>query len=224
MTRILPCLIALLLLLVACSPATQVLDDNLLRDDSLLSGVPCAAPCFRGITPGVTTWADALTIIEDDAEFDNIQTRSAEEGSRVMQATWQQGADAPGCCQMVTEDGETIAMVFLQTAPQHSMSELIEVHGVPTWLTGQEFEEDQAVVSLVYPDVPMIVYAFVAGAAEGMLSESSPLVAVLYLTQDAMDLFLQTVGMHGWDGYDSYSSYMEGELEMTPAVTLTPTP
>ena len=208
----------------ACAPATQLVDDNLLRDDGLLGGVPCAAPCFRGITPGVTSWADALTIIEDDAEFDNIQIQSGEEGSKVMQVTWQQGAEAPGCCQMVTEDGETVALVFLRTAPQHNMADLVEVHGEPAWLTGQEFEEDQAVVNLVYPDLPMIVYAFVAGAAEGALSASSPLVGVLYLEQDAMDLFLQTVELHGWEGYGSYGSYMDGEWEVTPSVTLTPTP
>ena len=224
MTRFPAFLVALLLLLAACSQATVLLDDNLLRDNSLVTGEPCIAPCFRGITPGETTWADALTIIEDDPEFENVQTQGPEEGGTVIQVSWQQGADAPGCCQMVTEDGETVALVFLRTAPVHSVADLFGAHGEPTWLTGQEFPDEQAVMSLVYPEVPMIVYAFVEGAAEGVLNAGSELVGTLYLAPGAMELLLQTTNLHLWEGYGSYSSYMDGDWEVTPSVTLTPTP
>lgn len=224
MTRASFCLVALLLLLVACSPATVLRDDNLLRDDSLITGEPCAAPCYRGITPGETSWADALTIIEDDPEFENIQTQGPEEGGTVIQVSWQQGADSPVCCQMVTEDSETVALIFLRTAPLHSLADLIEAHGEPDWLTGQEFPDEQAVISLVYPAVPMIVYAFVEGAEEGVLNAGSELVGTLYLAAESMELLLQTTELHRWEGYGSYRSYMEGELESTPSVTLTPTP
>jgi len=224
MRRFAPCLFALALLLVACAPETVLLDDTLLRDDSLITGEPCAAPCFRGITPGETAWADALTLIEDDAEFHNIQQQGPAEDSPVIQIAWQQGSDAPQCCQMATEDGETVAYVFLRTAPTHTLGDLIEVHGPPAWLTGQELSEDQAVMTLVYPEVPMLNYVFVAGAAEGALSAGSELVASLYLAPPAMELVLQTGELHRWEGYDSYRAYMDGELELTPSVTLTPTP
>ncbi len=224
MTRASLPLIALLLLLVACTPATVLRDDNLLRDDSLLTGEPCAAPCFRGITPGETSWADALTIIEDDPEFENIQTQGPEEGGTVIQVSWQQGPDSPDCCRMVTEDSETVALIFLQTAPLHSLADLIEAHGDPDWLTGQDFPDEQAVMSLVYPDASMIVYAFVEGAEDGVLDAGSELVGTLYLAAESMELLLQTTELHKWEGYGSYRSYMEGELEITPSVTLTPTP
>ena len=224
MTRVSFCLVVLLLLLVACSPATVLRDDNLLRDDSLITGEPCAAPCFRGITPGETSWADALTIIEDDPEFENIQTQGPEEGGTVIQVSWQQGADSPVCCQMVTEDSETVALIFLRTAPLHSLADLIVAHGDPVWLTGQDFQDEQAVMSLVYPAVPMIVYAFVEGAEAGVLDAGSELVGTLYLAAESMELLLQTTELHQWEGYGSYRSYMEGEPEITPSVTLTPTP
>ena len=35
---------------------------------------------------------------------------------------------------------------------------------------------------------------------------------------------MQTTELHRWEGYGSYSDYMEGEWEVTPSVTLTPTP
>ncbi|MCE2489638.1 MAG: hypothetical protein J4G17_06645 [Anaerolineae bacterium] len=205
MTRILPCLIAILLLLVACSPETLLRDESLLSDESLLTGEPCAAPCFRGITPGETSWVDALTIIEDEADFDNIQTQGPAEGSSVIQASWQQGADSPVCCQMVTEDGEIVSLVFLRTAPTHTLDDLFGIHGEPTWLTGQEISEDQAVVSLVYPDQPMIVYAFVAGTAEGQLAAGSEVVGALYMEAGSVDLLVQTTELHRWEGYGSYS-------------------
>ena len=224
MTRVVPCLFALTLLLVACSTGTVLIDEALFQDDSLITGEPCAAPCFRGITPGETAWTDALTLIEDDPEFDNIQKQGPEEGETTIQVSWQQGPDAPGCCQMVTEDGETIALIFLRTAPNHTVGELIDVHGAPDWLTGQEFSEDQAVISLVYQDVAMIIYVFVAGVEEGTLSATSELIGSLYLAPDSVDLLLQTTELHSWEGYGSYKYYMEGELEVTPSVTLTPTP
>ena len=224
MKRIAPGLVALLLVLVACSPATVLIDEKLLQDDSLLSGEPCAAPCFRGITPGESSWVDALTIIEDDAEFENLQKQGPAEGETVIQLSWRQGADAPDCCQMVTEDGETVELIFLRTAPDHSLGQLIDVYGEPAWLTGQEFGEDQAVMSLVYPDVPMIIYVFVPGAADGELHAASELVGSLYLAADSVELFLQTAELHAWEGYGSYRYYMDGEPELTPAVTLTPTP
>ena len=224
MTRVLPLLIATLLLLAACTPETVLRDESLLTDEALLTGEPCAPPCFRGITPGETFWADALTIIEDEADFDNIQTQGPAEESDVIQVSWQQGADAPVCCQMVTENGETVSLVFLRTAPTHSLGQLFEARGEPTWLTGQEITEDQAVVSLVYPDLLMIVYAFVAGTAEGAISAGSEVVGVLYLEPGSVELLVQTTELHRWEGYGSYSDYMEGEWEVTPSVTLTPTP
>ncbi len=224
MRRLAPCLIALLLLLVACTPETVLRDENLLHDDSLITGEPCAAPCFRGITPGETSWTDALTIIEDDAEFANFEKQGPEEDGTVIQLSWQQGPDAPGCCQMVTEDGETVALVFLRTAPDHTLGQLIDAHGAPDWLTGQEYSEDQAVMSLIYQDAPMIIYVYVAGMEEGELNAGSELIGSLYLAPNSVDLLLQTTELHAWDGYGSYKFYMEGDLEITPSVTLTPTP
>jgi hypothetical protein len=211
-----------LILLTACAPPPNLRDDTLLNDRSLITGEPCAAPCFRGITPGETAWQDAITIIEDDSDFKNVQTQNAE-NSKSIQAAWQQG-DNQVCCQMATEDGETVSLVFLRTAPNMKLSELIEAHGEPTYLVGSEFTSDQAIISLVYPDVPMVIYVFVEGAEKGELSESSEIIGVLYFTQAEMELLIKTTDLHAWDGYKSYQEYNASEFEVTPSITLTPTP
>ncbi|MBZ0297962.1 MAG: hypothetical protein K8L99_35745, partial [Anaerolineae bacterium] len=145
--------VSLILLVAACAPPPNLRDDTLLQDTSLITGEPCAAPCFRGITPGETSWRDAITILEDNPDFTNVQTQADEE-SDAIQAAWQEG-DNQTCCQMASEDGETVSLVFLRTAPLMNMGELIDAFGDPTYLIGSEFTDDQAIMSVVYPDVPM---------------------------------------------------------------------
>lgn len=214
----------LLVFAAACAPAPVLRDDNLLRDDSLYTGEPCAAPCFYGITPGETTWNEALTIIEDNPEFTNIQRQGPAEDNPALQASWQQGSEASPCCEIVSQDGNLVTLVFLRTAPNHTLGDLIEVYETPPYLTAQEFTADQAIFSLVYPDVPMVVYAFVEGAETGELSAASEIIGVLYLLEDDMELLLQTTELHEWEGFQSFADYMGGDLEVTPSVTLTPTP
>lgn len=214
-------LVFLAISIAACAPPPNLRDNTLLQDTSLITGEPCAAPCFRGIIPGETAWQDALTLIEDDPDFKNVQSQPAED-SNAIQAAWQQG-DNQVCCQMATNDGETVSLIFLRTAPNMKLGDLIEAHGEPEYVIGSEFTPDQAIMSLVYPDVPMVVYVFVAGAAEGELSESSEIIGSLYVTPEDMDLLLQTTELHAWNGYQSYAAYNESEFAITPSVTLTPT-
>lgn len=221
MKRLLPVTLLLVLLVAACAPPPNLRDDTLLNDRSLITGEPCAAPCFRGITPGETSWRDAFTILEDDPEFTNVQEQVDEE-SNAKQAAWQQGDNQ--CCQIASQDGDTVNLIFLRTAPTMTLGELIEAHGEPTYLIGSEFTEDQAIASVVYPDVPMVVYVFVEGAATGALSESSEIIGVLYLVESEMDLLIQTTELHAWEGYDTFATYNDGPFEVTPSITLTPTP
>jgi hypothetical protein len=213
-----------LLLIAACAPPPALRDDNLLKDRSLVTNQPCAAPCFYGIVPGETSWQDALTIIEDTGNFRNLQTQTDEDGSGRVQAAWQDGENGAVCCQILSEDGQTVRLTFLRTAPLMTLGEVIGAHGEPTYLAGQEFTPDQAIISLVYPELPMVVYAFVAGPETGELSASSEIIGVLYFVQEDMDLLVQTTELHAWEGYQSYIEYVEGELEVTPSITLTPTP
>lgn len=217
----------LLILLVAitiaaCAPPPNLRDETLLNDTSLITGEPCAAPCFRGVVPGETRWRDAVVSIQDDPEFSNFQEQQAED-SDAVQAAWQQG-DNQICCQMASEDGEIVSLIFLRTAPTMNLGELTGAHGDPSYLIGSEFTEDQAIVSLVYPETPMVVYAFVGGAAEGELSETSEIIGVLYLVPSEMELLIQTQDLHEWEGYQSFAAYNDGPFEVTPSITLTPTP
>jgi hypothetical protein len=84
-----------------------------------------------------------------------------------VQVAWKQGENGNPCCQMMSEDGETVRLTFLRTAPDMTLGQVIEALGAPEFLTGQEFTEEQAFLSRFYPDVPMVIYAFVEGVGTG---------------------------------------------------------
>jgi len=207
------------LLAAACGPAPQIRNENYLQDDSLFTEEPCAPPCWRGITPGETAWRDALTMIEDDPTLAQLEEQADEESDRIG-AAWSQ-TDGELCCQMLTEDGETVSFIILQTTPDHTFGEVVNIYGEPTYLVGEVLSDDQGLFSLFYPDTPMLVYAFVAGE-QGELTETSEVVGSAYMTEDLMELLLNTSELHAWEGFKSYSAYMDGEFEVTPSITVTP--
>lgn len=219
---LLPGLFALVLLFAACAPPPPLRDDSLLQDTSLLSDDPdCAAPCWRGITPGVTPWRDALTILEDDASLENVNVQE-DENSPVKVAEFQQRGGS-ACCQMFTDEaGVNVKVIFLRVAPTVTLGDLINVQGDPAYVVGSQYSDDQAVMNLIYPDKATVLYAFVAGT-EAALSQSSEVVGILYMTPEDMDLLIKTNSLHAWTGYDTYTAYDTGEYEVTPSVTLTPT-
>jgi hypothetical protein len=215
--------VIVVLLIAACAPPPVLRNDKLLNDDSLLTNEPCAAPCWRGITPGETPWSDALTILEDETEF-ALDPPQDDPDSEAIGVQWKQTEGDP-CCQMISEDGETVSLLFLQTAPDVTIGEMFESQGEPTYAVGNPVTDDQAVVLLVYPEKQMVVLGFVPGK-EGELSEDSEVIGIWYITPENMELFTQTNNLHDWEGYQPFSIYTSevdpSEFEVTPSITLTP--
>ena len=172
--------------------------------------------------PGETPWGDALTILEDDATLADPQVQSDEESGAVV-AEFQQIDTGASCCQMFSETGEVVDILFLRTAPDVTVGDLIDAKGEPAYLIGSPFSDDQAIINLIYPDIPMVIYAFVPGTT-GELTEDSEIIGVLYLKPSDIETLFETSapGLQEWEGYQSYQYYDESELEITPSVTLTP--
>jgi hypothetical protein len=218
----LPALFVVVMVLAACAPPPELRDSALLRDTSLIDSEPCAAPCWRGITPGQTAWRDALTLIEDDASLQDMQIQEDDDSTAIV-ASFRQ-ADGAECCQLFSQGGEFVDLIFLRLAPTTTLGQLIEAQGEPAFLVGNGFSDDQAIMNILYPDLNLVIYAFVAGEAEGVLSANSEVIGALYMKPEEMQLLLQTSSLQAWEGYESYRFYAESTLEITPSVTLTPTP
>lgn len=220
-----PGIAALAVLIAACQPPPVLRNDRMLNDLSLITNDPCSAPCWKGITPGETRWSDALTIIEDAPELDDPQTQTAQD-SKAVGAQWQK-KDGDLCCQMVSEDGETVSFISLTLAPEVRLQGLLDARGEPTYALGQGVTDDQAVVYLFYPEQSLIVIAFVAGTNADLTGQSE-IIGALYATQKDMDLTIKTSNLHAWQGYGPFSQYRVDapveEFEVTPSITLTPPP
>lgn len=223
---ILPGLLLLLVMLAAaCSPPPELRDQKLLNDDSLLTGEPCEAPCWRGITPGVTAWSEALTILEDDRTIEDPTVQTAEDSPAVAASFKEPGGiDASG--QIFSDDGQTVGLIFLRLAPDMVLNDVIDKYGEPTWVIGTPFSDDppQAIVNLVYPDNQMIVYVFVPGK-DGAIDGSNEVVGVLYMKPEDMTTLLQTSSLHRWEGFADFSVYgPDSPFELTPEATAEGTP
>jgi hypothetical protein len=197
-------------------------DYLLLQDTSLVARTPgCVVPCWHGITPGKTSWENALTILEADPSIENLTIQESEDSTAKAAEFRQRGGSV--CCQVFTQDDETVSVIFLRLTPDIVLSQLIEAQGEPQYLVGSPYSDDQAVMNLIYPDNALVVYVFVAGE-DGSLSADSEIIGVLYLTHPDMDLLIDTSSLFTWKGYQSFESYHDQGFDVTPSVTLTPTP
>ncbi|HEX2908863.1 MAG TPA: hypothetical protein VHO69_18470 [Phototrophicaceae bacterium] len=222
---VIPGLVILALFVAACSPPPVLRNEKLLNDTSLVSSEPCAAPCWNGITPGETGWSDALTIVEDDSSLTDPEVQNAQEGPAVG-ARWSK-VDGDACCQMVSENGETVSYISLSFAPEMTVEQVLETHGEPTYALGVPVTDDQAAIYLFYPEKAFIVVSFVAGA-KAELKPESEVIGALYAIAEDMDLTIKTSKLHTWEGYAPFATYSQeapdADFEVTPSVTLTPTP
>lgn len=213
--------IPMLLLLAACLPQPTLRSELFLEDDSLLTGEPCEAPCWRGIVPGETLYEDVSGIITADEGLDGLDD-STEEG--LLQAVWQKAGSNQYCCRAIAdEDDGVVSYLFLALAPNMIVNDVLERYGDPQYVTTFEFTDTEVVVQLVYVDIPMVVSVLV-GDANSSLMANSEVVATLYMSTEEMNLVLESTEMQGWNGYQSYVTYRDATPVVTPRVTLTPVP
>jgi hypothetical protein len=208
-----------LLIITACAPEVRILSDKLLQDTSVITDEPCAAPCWRGITPGETKWNDALAILEADDTLTDMEIRSNADTGQIG-AAWS-AVNGDKCCQMFTQDGESVALIVLSTTPDIKFGEVIEKYGEPEYVIGQSLSATQALASVYYLDVPMMIYVYSEGET-GTVNEESPVVGFAYTTPELMQLVVDTSNLYNWSGFGTFSDIIGGDFDLTPSITLTP--
>ncbi len=208
---ILWCLFAALAL-AACSADINLLDETKLSDTSLISGDPCAAPCWNGIIPGETRYRDAKLIIEGDDRYQISDEPAPEDGSSERRFTFKEGEN-PACCQVASLDGETVSNILLQTAPIMNFGAVYDVYGEPDYLAGEQVNEEQGYMALVYSDLRLILYAFVANPPTGAISVSSQIIGTMYLDEADAQKLLTCASLYHWQGFQDFTSYVEREFD-----------
>jgi hypothetical protein len=206
------------LTLAACTPPPPLKSDKYLQDTSLISGTPCAPPCFAGITVGQTTFAEAETLLKNNAAFSNVQKQ--ESNGRPPLATFNTKAgEAVG--QLTANDKGVVDALLVKLAPTITTAQVIEKYGNPDYVTGIDYSQTEVALALIFPKSGIVAWV-APGDANSSLKETDPVVVVLYIAPDGFPKLLETAELRGFAGYVPYATYKANTPVITPRVTATP--
>jgi predicted DsbA family dithiol-disulfide isomerase len=192
----------------------QVLDDELLVDDSLINPEEgCEAPCWRGITPGETTFEDAVDILSEQDDIAQLETQAEQNIEVAIFAT---AEDAPLCCQLLAEDDGIVSFLQLRTAPDVSLGELVEAIGEPAYVEGTPVTRSQLVFNLYYPESLVLVVVFAPGA-DAALNDDSEIVGTVFVEPGLFSQVVESTDLYEWAGYLSLNEYSEMDFADTSA-------
>lgn len=214
--RLLILTLLLSIIVVACAPPPNLRDDSFLNDTSLITGEPCQAPCWRNITPGETSWRDAIIILEDDPQLVDVQVENAPEGPARI-ANFNAVGSNNQCCRLYSDNGQVVTAILTLLAPQMRLGAVIDTYGEPTYLIGNDVSPDQTLLSLIFPDVPLVTYVFGEGSAEGDITPNNEIIGAIYLSDIEMENLIMTTYLYEWTGYAPINRYLDGDFDVTPA-------
>ena len=181
-------------------PERSLLSQIYLADASLISGEPCAPPCWRNIVPGKTSLADAMAIVQG---LDGVGEPQLGPDGLIFGR-----ADGPVCCQIASGDGESVQMIMLQFAPTMHFGDAVASYGEPLFYGGLPFSAEETLMMFYFPDNAMLITT-VASATDGMLEESTPIVGALYSTQETLAATIDRDELAPWRGFVAISEYID---------------
>lgn len=206
-------LLLLTLALAACAGEVNLLDETKLKDTSLLSGEPCEAPCWNGITPGETSYRDAEVTLKSAGRF-KITQEVEPEGDEPGRGLLFADGDNADCCQLISSDGETVSLLWLQLAPTMTYGPVFDKYGEPEYIAGHQVSQEQGFALIVYPDIPMVIYAFIQNPQEGALSVNSQILSVLYMAESEKENMYTCARLHFWQGFQSFSEIADEDYDL----------
>lgn len=186
------------------------------HDLSLLTGQPCAAPCYDRITPGKTTFVDAIARIKANKSFSNVQTTNNPDA-----ASWPTEAGQE-CCQLSANDAGIVNAILVKIAPNITTGQVIATYGHPTYVNAVDYTDQEVAMALIFPKIGLVVWT-TPGDITSNLVKTSPIVMALYLDPKDWPIVMDTATLQGWNGYLPYRVYRDATPVVTPRVTVTPT-
>ncbi|MCU0496805.1 MAG: DsbA family protein [Anaerolineae bacterium] len=183
---------------------------------SLITPDPiCALPCWNDITPGVTSWTDANILVGAERNFVNVETINSPNDPTAQLLRWR-SIDGLDCCEMFSQDGQTVAGLNIIAITDITAAELIEAQGDPEGVYVNVRGANEALVYLFYPSKQLIVYVFVDGA----FSAENSVIGINLLSPDLMQETLTSVNLASWEGYDAWDVYLAA-AQATPEAIAT---
>ncbi len=176
--------------------------------DSLISGEPCDAPCWNGITPGKTTYEEGKEIIEGIRQFVNVNEQHAPQQDAIL-LSWM-SFDGYECCQMYSETGELVDELFIINTSVLALGDVLEAADEPDSALALQTNEGDTIINLFYTDLNLILYVYVSRAIDE-LSEESDIVGASYVSAERMEALLDELQPSEWNGFEGLEGYFRAQ-------------
>ena len=168
--------------LVAAFFAIRMLYGEPQIDRSILSGTPCAIPCWQGITPGVTTYGDALKVLQGNAYVKQGSVEQAG-GAASGGATWEWTIPSQRVLPRLTWSDGIVQEITLGLPFELRAQEMIDRFGQPEGLIASPGGQPEAwywIIDLYYPQLGAEFKAYTAEFANTLGPATEIDVAVLF--------------------------------------------
>jgi hypothetical protein len=95
-------------------------------DDGLISGIPCAAPCFLNITPGKTSVDELTAILKSNENLSSCSETPKREG---MDYSLKCSSDL-----YIDHDGKLVTLIYFYPYLDVTLNQVIEKYGEPDFV------------------------------------------------------------------------------------------
>jgi len=187
-------LVALLLTLSACVPATPTLD---IGDGGFLSGEPCGPPCFWGIVPGQTKEAEVLEILQKRGILEACEgfNKETEGGSRGIKCGSQLVIGFNKGSDLVAGVGFSPSDITVQEV----IAKYGEPSGIYLGVIGVHMFHYQMIMA--YPRILALVRLSVQDKWPYILEPSTPVTNIAY------DVVFDENFSYNWEKWHGYGQY-----------------
>jgi len=194
-------LICFYLLMIASSCTKQEIEVPMLEinDGGLLSGLPCSAPCFWNISPGITTEKEAVGILSTLGDIDKCDKWDAIEN----------GADKGiGCNNLWITFNEQglVSRISYTITPPVALEDLIKIYGDPDHIsvTAEGIQSEGPLIMLLMYDQEHMVVGFQPQNATNFLLLPNTLIDHIQYCENRIYENIITSMIDTWNGYGKY--------------------
>ncbi len=175
----------------------------------VVTGEPCAAPCWNAIIPGETAWANAVGIVQNAPETVRFQEFDADEATDRVGLQWEAVNSSQPSLIVSSEDGSLVDVIVIQSTEELTIGDLFGAQGEPASARAQQDQQGYVFINLIYPEISTVVVALADQDAGGaaVLTDASSVLAVQFFSPSFLEENLaQSPGVE-WTGLDALETY-----------------
>ncbi|MBI5294187.1 MAG: hypothetical protein HY869_01840 [Chloroflexi bacterium] len=180
--------------------------------DGLLHNLPCTVPCWQGITPGVTTKDEAITILQNSTFIPADTLQSGEKSESRGGAHWKwRTEDSFWTESRVEWCDEIVCEIALHADSAITVDEVMARFGVPDKVSIIDIgipENPEWGFSFYYPRHGLEVLVHVSGGLDAVLEPSENIFGVYLFPPMTIEerivfsgLSIETQDLRDWNGY-----------------------